>query len=120
MNKGAFKLYREEREKGLTYREIAEKYGVSYQGVAQACGKSNPNYFKYHKENAVIYPNLRKWMNDNKVSIFEMVRRCGMERCNDNAIRLRNQLKGKNHFRKPMIDKLIAITGMKYEELFKE
>ena len=29
-------LYRQERENGFTYKEIAEKYGITYQCVAQA------------------------------------------------------------------------------------
>ena len=115
-----FELYRAERNKGLTYREIAKKYGVSYQCVAQACAKSNPRAFQFHKETEIIYPNLRKWMNDNKISTSELVRRLGFCSYSNSVNMFRSYLKGKNHFRKPTIDKLIEVTGLPYEELFKE
>jgi uncharacterized protein YjcR len=32
-------LYIEDRNAGMKYKEIAEKYGVSYQAVSQVCAK---------------------------------------------------------------------------------
>ena len=116
----AFEKYREDRENGLTYREIAQKYGVSHQCVAQACAKQNPKQFQFHKESKFAYPNIRKWLNDNKVSVPELVRRTGLANCAGNFYRMRSILKGETEPRKSTIDKLIAITGMPYEVLFSE
>ena len=113
-------MYREERENGLTYREIARKYGVSHQRVAQACSKYNPNLFRFHKETSFAYPNLCKWLNDNKISVAELVRRMGLETCANNYLRVRSIFSGKTEPRKRTIDKLISITGMPYEVLFSE
>lgn len=118
MTKGAYKLYQAERDKGLTYREIAKKYGVSYQNVCQACSRFNPKQFRFHGETAVIYPNLRKWMNDNKISIAELVRRLGLSPVSNNITTVSSILKGGSHLRKHQIDNLISVTGMTYEELF--
>ena len=59
----------------MTYQEIADKYGVSRQVVGQACGKANPCRFRFWKDTACIYPNVRNWLNDNKISKSELVRR---------------------------------------------
>lgn len=119
MSKGAFKLYRAERDKGLTYQEIADKYGVSKSNVQKACAEFNPSYFKFHKEKTIIYPTLRKWMNDKKISISELVRRLGYECCARTRCSIARVLSGVGNPRKELIDKLIAVTGMTYEELFK-
>ena len=109
-------IYRAERENGLTYDEIAEKYGVSRQCVGQACGKTNPKHFKTIRN--CIYPNLREWMNDNKVSRKELAIRMGLAGYANTQANLGNYLKGLNDPPKKVIDKLIEITGLTYEELF--
>lgn len=111
-------LYRADRETGMTYKEIAEKHGVSFQMVCQACAKYNPKSFRYITEHACIFPNLRNWMNKNKVSPRELLRRMGMEPNHGNASRLQTHLTGRSELRKRTIDMLIEITGMPYEELF--
>jgi transcriptional regulator with XRE-family HTH domain len=120
VNKGRYKLYRQERDKGLTYREIALKYGVSYQNVAQACSTHQLARFRYHRADSIIYPNLLKWLNDNKINTSELLRRLGLETTASNYERLCKILSGKLQPRKPLIDKLIEITGLTYENLFKE
>lgn len=118
MRKGIYATYRAEREKGLTYQQIADKYGVSRQTVGQACGKANPKRFQFHGEDKVIYPNLRNWMNDNKVSSLEMLRRMGFEAAPATYTKLRGILRGKFNPRKNWIDGLLSVTEMTYEELF--
>ena len=71
-------LYYSERMKGLALSEIAAKYGVSYQAVAQGCARCDPSRFKPYTAEEVVYTNLRKWLNDNNVSRKEFVRRLGV------------------------------------------
>jgi transcriptional regulator with XRE-family HTH domain len=113
-----FELYRQERKEGLTYREIAEKYGVSYQVVAQACGKSQPNRFRFWTKDMCIYPNVRKWLNENKITYRELQRRLGWETCSANYIYIGDWLRGKTYPRKKVIDKLLSATGLTYEKFF--
>lgn len=71
-------LIRADRAQGMTYEQISKKYGVSRQRIHQIIGGDTDrvkNYFRTLTEKDCIYPNLRKWMNDNKVSKVELSRR---------------------------------------------
>lgn len=105
------------REQGLTYREIAEKLGVSNQYVSMVCGKFEPAHFQYIGDNCV-YPNLRNWMNEHKVSRREFLRRMGLTGNNGNYERFASYMRGESHPRKQYIDKMLAVTGLTYEKLF--
>ena len=111
-------LYRAEREKGLTYQQIADKHGVSKQCVAQACGRQKTYYYRYN--NRCVYPVLRQWLNDNKISIRELLNRMGLTSSPENYDSIGDKLRGDTELKKSDIDKLIQITGITYEKLFKE
>ena len=111
-------LYIAERDKGLTYVEIAKKYGVSYQAVAQCCAKHTPGHFKPYTETEVVYPNLRKWLNENKVSRSEFCRRMGTVTRGGSYDAVRCWFGGMNYPTKDRIDKILAMTGLTYEELW--
>lgn len=110
----------DDRDAGMTYKQIAEKHGVSTQYVAQVVGKYNPSYFKVITETGCVYVNLRKWMNENKVSKSELLRRMYIEPHPENLERLRNVMRGVSNPRKDYIDRMIEATGMTYKKLFKE
>lgn len=120
MRRGIYAIYREERDKGLSYQQIADKYGVTRQNVGIACGKANPNLFQFHPEKRVVFPNLRKWMNDNKISTSELTRRLGLEASSANMSRVRLILRGGGNPRRTTINKLMEVTGMTYDVLFAE
>ena len=114
-------LYKSLRAEGLTYREIAARCGVSYQTVAQVCAKSNATQFRKITPTVCVYPGLRDWMNSNYVSRSELYRRM-----HDNSpcigrapYVIRERLSGKTFWRMDEIDRLLDITGMTYEELFR-
>ena len=111
-------LYLAEREKGLTYREIAEKYGVSKQTVAMACAQYSPGHFRPFSSRQVIYPNLRKWLNENKVGVSEFLRRMGNISTGGAYSTVRGWFSGRVYPPKQTIDKILAITGLTYEELW--
>lgn len=111
-------LYAKERESGKSISEVAKMYGVSYQAVAHATRKSNHNYFKHYTEQECVYPNLRKWLNDNRVARSELLRRMGMIASSTNYGRVSSYLRGRNYPLKETIDKLLEVTGLTYEEFF--
>ena len=111
-------LYMAERESGLTYQQIADKYGVTRQAVAAVCGKSNPNMFRFITKEGCIYPNLRKWMNDNKVSKKELIRRMGVVPFTTAQRLMGDRLSGRAELTKSEIDSMLMATGMTYEEMF--
>lgn len=110
----------DDRDAGMTYREIGEKHGVSYQYVSQVCSKYNPYRFKFITKTGCIYPNWRRWMNDEKCSRGELLRRMNLVSESENYRRLGDYMRGVTSPRKPYIDKLLQATGMTYEKLFAE
>ena len=107
-------LYLAERKKGMTFREIAEKYDVSYQSVHSTCTKQDGSYcLKIISKRGCIYPNLRSWLNADRArrdAFFLAMKGCS----------IREFLKGERQPKKDAIDKMLAITGMTYEEMFAE
>lgn len=95
-----------------------EKCGVSKQNVAQACAQYSPKFFKVWTPSKCVYPNVRKWLNDNKMTTAEMVRRMGCKNHTNTNHSLREILKGNSYPNKLKIDKLLAITGLTYEKFF--
>ena len=111
-------MFLEERKNGLTYREIAEKYGVSQQTVSATCRRC-PNHFRAYKAEEVIYPNLRKWLNENKVTRQEFAYGIGVRgRTPARVVTL--WFRGQRYPQKKTIDKMLEFTGLTYEELFEE
>lgn len=113
-------LMRADRAQGMRYEQIGKKYGISRQYVYQLIGGETKSRFKTLTEKDCIYPNLRKWMNENKVSRVELTRRLFGNGYANNQNYLCNWLKGKRYPLKKNIDRLIKVTGLTYEELFKE
>ena len=111
-------LYAADRELGMTYNEIAKKYGVSHQTVAQALGKYSPNRFKPYTAEEVVYPNLRRWLNEEKVSRREFARRIGWGGSASNTRYIGSWFGGTGYPQKQTIDRVLAVTGMTYEELW--
>lgn len=114
-------LYLSMRDEGLTYREIAARCGVTYQAVAQVCAQSRASQFRKIRPENCIYPALREWMNENYVSRAELYRRMHGVPCIGRApYVLRDRLTGVSMWRMDEINRLLDITGMTYEQLFRE
>lgn len=111
-------VYMADRERGMTYHQIAEKHGVSRQAVAQACSKYSPGHFRPYTAEQVVYPNLRRWLNENKVSRSEFVRRMGLLPEGSNLDHVRNWFSGRYYPIKRVIDSMLEVTGLTYEELW--
>ena len=107
------------RAQGLTYKEIAERYGCSEQNVQQVLAKENKKFFHPFKEKQVVYDGLRKWLNENKVSVSELIRRkYGYINGGNAAYYMTDRLSGKTRLNMDDIEFFLTLTGKTYEELF--
>lgn len=102
----------------MTITDVAQKHGVSFQYVQQVCAGMFRTNFQFVTKEKCIYPNLRRWMNENRVCRSELIRRMGYNAAGETCDSFRNILIGKTFPRKDKIDQLIKVTGMTYEELF--
>ena len=117
-NRERANLYLADRQKGMSLRAIAAKYGVSHQAVSQVCAKYMPGRFVPFTPEQVIYPNLRRWLNENRVSKSEFLRRMGNLPQASSSESLRSWFRGDHYPDKAHIDKILAVTGLTYEELW--
>lgn len=113
---------RELRMQGLTFVEIGKRLGVSKQRIAQCCAGMNPEHTAWacriKNLECIIYPNLKKWMLENKVSISEMMRRIGQDTGSGRSESFRNKLKGRTQLTITDIKKILAVTGGTFEQMF--
>lgn len=108
------------RREGKTQREIAELTGYSLSRVAQLTNEHDSVRFVVHRTNGCIYTGLRRWLNENKISIWELVERMGYSYSGCTASRIRGAMSGKRDMRKSEIDAFMRLSGKSYEELFGE
>lgn len=106
------------RQQGWTYQQIGNELGCSRQRIAQILGKQAVWGFQYINTEECVYPKLAEWMNKNKVSRSEFLRRIGLQAEPRNIIRFSSILCGRIDPRKTDIDRYLNVTGMTYEELF--
>lgn len=111
-------LYVQERMKGKTYAQIAKEYGVCYQTVWNACKGMQSGRFRAWTKERCIYPNLRKWLNDNRVSLDAFVVRMGCINSGQAAARFSDYLRGRCNPTKKVIDGMLRVTGLTYEQMW--
>lgn len=111
-------LILKDRDAGMKYREIAEKHGVSCARVGQICAEFNRKSYRFVTATGCVYPNLRLWMNERKISRCEMVVLMGFAPANENIVKLRDIMRGHIQPSKKWIDGMLKATGMPYEKLF--
>lgn len=114
---------RQMKRDGYTIREIAQAFGISYQRVSHLCAGMTYDSKSHFKNSAVekcIYPNIRNYLTENRITIAELTRRM-YGNCNPtNQNNVRKYLKGKGDLTKPTIDRLLKATGLTYEVAFAE
>lgn len=106
------------RSQGMKYRDIAAQLGVYFQYVAIVCGQTNTYYFRAVSAEECIWPNLRRWMNENRICRNALLRRMGFTTFGEHNMKLGRILKGTQEPGKDWIDRLISATGLPYEVLF--
>lgn len=108
-------IYRAERAKGRTFQSIADEFKVSRQCVWEAQAVR----WKPITDKEVVYPNLKKWMDERHMTKAKLARSLGYD-YKHGYTKIRDTLSGAQVAKKPLIDKLIALTGIPYEILFAE
>ena len=106
-------MIRKLHDEGLTYEKIGEIFGISKQAAQQASRTGLKDYFHENTIQKVKYAGLRKWMLKNRMSLSKMEQATGMSR-------LYKTLTGACEPRKKTIDAILSVTGLTYEECFKE
>lgn len=109
------------RRDGATYQEIGDVFGVSRERVRQVL----KNQVRLRKSSTdmekIVYEGVYNWLMENPRMTFPAFAQLMLGYGGQNATNLvRNFLHGKNcRINKQSYDRLIAKTGMTYEELFK-
>ena len=103
---------------GKTYQQIGEAFGISRQRVHQMIGGRDVRFFRHIGTKTCIYKGVRKYLNDNQISIAELVRRTYGIYHPKNFYSMRNRLSGVTDINKTYIDKILEVTGLTYEVAF--
>lgn len=111
----------EMRRDGMTYAEIGEYFGVSRQRIEQ-CLKGRVKTRKCSTDmERIPYEGLYNWLMDNPKVTYPTFARLVFGTCNTNTTnKIQNLLHGRNVLiGKRSYDRMMAVTGMTYEQLFK-
>ena len=100
-------------EDGMTYEKIGEMFGLSKQTVHQRLTREPGDYFHEGSVRKVKYIGLRDWMLNNRITMSKFEQLCGMTK-------MAKTLHGVCEPRKTTIDAILSVTGLTYEECFKE
>ena len=111
------------RDEGYSYAKIAKESNISRQRVFQLIGGAQKNKTPkpLHKTEC-IYPNLRQYMNKNHISRMSLVRKIYGETNSRLYNRVNRFLNGDSnkYIDKFMLDGILRVTGLTYEQLFAE
>lgn len=117
-----YDLYIADRKAGMTYTQIGQKHGVSRKSVEcvlRNTGKDSDGHrFRPFTEETCIYPNLRRWLNENQLSMQKFALLIGRKFASSNSSSVGLWLRGKSYPIKENIDRILQVTGLTYEELF--
>ncbi len=103
---------------GLSYEEIANKYGVSKQYIYQElCENTKKGNIK-----GVIYPNLADWLEREDISTQKFAEIIGAKAnsSSNKSLISRRKLRGESLFNIREIKRILRYTGMTFEECFAE
>jgi len=116
-SKSRYDRMAEMRENGHTFEAIGRVFGISKQRVQQILRRGVNTESRSMNKNrpSSVYKNLETWALEHNCSWSELANRCGVH----TELFYRNFVHGRtNNPGKQSIDKLLAITGLTYEQLF--
>jgi hypothetical protein len=96
---------------GCTLTEVGDKFGISKQRVSQMFPQANKKVDAAAE--GCVYPNISKWMVEHRAGFASIARGCG-----STTPTIRYALTSGGSIRKDLIDALLRLTGMTYEEAF--
>ena len=111
-------LIRALREEGLTYREIGQKCGCSAQYAWQVANEGALRRKKSIREEDCCYGAIRDWAAEHNYGVGDISFALYGRRDSSYAAQTRRMLSGSRTVYKDLIDKLLALTGLCYEEAF--
>ena len=94
-------------DKGMTYQQIGEVFGISKQAVHQLINSGDG--VRLSTLAKIPYIGLRMWMLANRVTVKELNKRVGTA----------TSITGGSNPRMDTINKILKVTGLTYEECFK-
>lgn len=108
------------RSDGCTLQQIADKYGCSRQFVQQSIlnFKSRKGKINEISLRECIYPNLKKWMVENGITLTELSEIIGLNSASTNSITSR--LIGTNDFKISEVKTILEESGKTFEYMFME
>lgn len=109
---------REKARQGMTLQQIADEIGVSRQRAAQLTGAVRP--MKQWNKQYSIFPGIDSWMKFNRVTYTMFGKMLGYAPGASASNNLARRLMGEAMLNKSLIDDILEVTGMTYEEAFKE
>lgn len=103
---------------GCTYQEIADKYGISRQFVQQEIANftGKERTIKKSSLDKCIYPNLKKYMIDNNISMTKLSKICGLTGIRTDVIKLK--LIGERDFKMSEIKAILKESSQTFEYMF--
>lgn len=108
-NEQKVEIYRMRLE-GASLQECADRFGVTKQYISQIGVVRGRASFGV----TCLYPGLKRWMAEHECSNKEFADRCGVSvGCLTGVITKRHAPS------KPVIDRILDVTGLTYEEAFK-
>lgn len=106
------------RAKGMTYREIAGRFGVTAEAVRQQLSSMEPANFNAITEKRCIYPGIRLWMNQQHITTRRLTVMMGYALSSGTVSRIARVLSGNTEIKIGDILVLLRLTGMTFEEAF--
>lgn len=98
---------------GVSLQEIADKFGVSKQYIQQTLPTEQLRSRRRHFIRKPIYPNLETWLFKRGISNKDFAAMIEVSISTTGRI-----VSGSQNMSKSTIDKILAVTGMTYEEAF--
>ena len=102
------------RLEGATLQEVADRFGVTRECIRALTPAPEKRGNKKHNHKDIIYPNIDKFLYENRHSYSSFAKLIGMS-----GSAVYNALTGATTPTKKLIDRVLEATDMTYEEAFR-